>query len=190
MYARQPLKVAELAEALSVREGDWGLNKEVMHENDILELFGGFIVVEPETTTLQLTHQTVQIFLQKRHSDDISPKRLDIATTCLRYLQFDEFEKWEERDIEDWKANYKALGYIARYWGDHVKEVEDSDYVQTAVLTFLASESKRALMLAIQFQRSVGGRRDWTILHIIGYNGLGTICKLVFEAQQAGTANR
>jgi hypothetical protein len=181
MYARQPLKVAELAEVLSVRDGDRGLNKEVMHENDILELCRGFIVVEPESTTLQITHKTGQTFLQEHHFDDISPKRLDIATTCLRYLQFDEFEKWEERDIEDWKANYKALDYIARYWGDHVKEVEGSDYVQTGVLGFLASKRKRTL---------IQKRRGWTIFHIIGYNGLGTICKLVLQAQQAETVNR
>jgi hypothetical protein len=184
MYARRPLRVAELAELLSVREGDRGLNEDMMHEKDILELCRGFIVVERKNRTLQLTHQTAQIFLQRHHLNDIGPKRIDIATTCLRYLQFDEFEKWEERDFDDWEENYKALSYIASHWGDHVKEAEDSDYVRRAVLTFLASESKRNLMLKITHMRA----GSWTILHIIAENGWETIFGLVLDAQQAGTA--
>ena len=168
MYARRPLTVAELAEVLSIREGDRALNTEVMQEKEILELGRGFIVVEPKSTTLQLTHQTGQIFLQKHHSDDISPKRLDIATTCLRYLQFDEFEKGEERTFGHWVGNYTALHYIAFRWVDHVKDVEDSDYVLPAVITFLASERKRNLMLTLRAYPKdfIGG---FTLLQIMDW---------------------
>jgi len=189
MYARRPLKVSELAEVLSVRKGDRGLKTEVMREMDILELCRGFIIVEPETTILQLTHQTGQIFLRNHHSHNIKPKRLDIATTCLSYLQFDPFEKWEEREIRYWRAKYKALPYIASHWGDHIEDVGKFDYVLPAVVTFLASERKRNLMLTLRgmYEHSTGG---WTMLHVIAEIGLGTICKLVLEAQQAGSANR
>jgi len=160
-----------------------------MHEEDILELCCGFIVADPETTILRLTHQTGQIFLQDQHSDDISPKRLDIATTCLRYLQFDKFEKWERwRDLRSWRAKYKALDYMVDHWGYHVKEVEESTSVQTAVLTYLACESKRKMMLEIKFGSLRS--RGWTMLHVIAEFGLGTICKRVLEARQARSANR
>jgi len=85
MYARRPLRVYELSELLSVREGD-RKPKEMemlMNEKEILELCCGLVVVQSESEILQFTHQTAQKFLQDQHSNDIRPKRLDIAVTCL-----------------------------------------------------------------------------------------------------------
>jgi hypothetical protein len=79
---------------------------------------------------------------------DISPKRFDIAATCLHYLQSDEFGKDYRYTFGSW-TRYQALHYIINHWGDHVKDAEDSEYVQTSVVAFLASASKRSWMQRI-----------------------------------------
>lgn len=147
LYAQRPLRVAELVEVLSVREEDTGLNRDMMCEKDILELCCGF-VIQSKKSILEFTHQTAQIFLEKHHMKDISPKRFDIAATCLHYLQSDEFGKDYRYTFGSW-TRYQALHYIINHWGDHVKDAEDSEYVQTSVVAFLASAGKRSWMQRI-----------------------------------------
>jgi len=184
MYAQRPLSVEELAEVLSVRDGDWGLREEMMDEKDILELCHGFVVVQSDTTFLQFTHQQ---FLQDQHLNDIGSKRVDIATACLSYLQFDDFNEWRRPlDWGPWLLKYRALAYIPSYWGHHVREAEDSAQVQVAAVNFLLSERKRNFMTVFTQVHEV----QPTLFHVIAANDLGIICRLFLEAKSGGMVIR
>ena len=75
-----------------------------------------------------------------------------------------------------------GLAYAADFWGEHSKEVEDDEDIQKAMLSFLASETRRERILTKQLARrnisefSISGA---TVLHVLAFNGLVKITKFV-----------
>ena len=132
---------------------------------------------------VRFTHPTVFDFLEKRHQQYIHPIGY-MALTSLTYLSFDVFRSGKSPNIQELRKRmdtYKALRYVAQYWGTFVRLSENWHPVQMMTLSFLASTPKREAMNQVMDYVRMGRMFDSGrgILHIIAENGLAVICNLV-----------
>jgi hypothetical protein len=187
VYAKRPLHIDELQEAVAIEEGDRGLDQEdLTPAQTIVEVCGSFIVYDKDSGVVELAHETVKEFLLSHHSCQLSPEVV-IAKMCLNYLLFDVFN-FPCPDIEALLARFRKFSlsrYATQFWGIHTRgEAENFPHIQHAVLSLLASENKNSMLQMESYADSpwgditfIGGQ---TLLHLIAAKGLGTMCRLVF----------
>src|SRR5277367_3971513 len=76
---------------------------------------------------------------------------------------------------------YGFSGYAARFWADHVRDVEDDllygGLESLSYFSFLASATKRDAMLKLN------DRSTSTILHFAAEKGLAQFCRLSLDAK-------
>lgn len=186
-YAARPLRMTELREALSVREGDRELNEQFMlHPSAILQVCQSLVTYEERNDVVRFTHYSVQEFLAgcKLLSHDVAAK------ACLASLEFDMLEKGSYSQIplllhQDGPVTF--LRYALEFWGFHAKAAGESPDVQKAVLKILGSENKRKWILQFEMQLyAIGGvphkvNEDLSLLQVIAKNGLATTCRIVLD---------
>ena len=119
-HAERPLKADELSHALSVEIGSPNLNTEnIPSIGTVLACCQGLIVVEKETSTVRLTHFTLQEYL-RAHPDIFCAAHSAIAETCLSYLNSQQVKAISpslSRNLQD----TPFLKYSSVYWGVHAK---------------------------------------------------------------------
>lgn len=200
--AARPLQMEEVREFLAIRKGDKDLSRRYCPKpDDILEACESLIMQEKPGGTVVFTHYTVQEFLRNDCED--LPAITYLPIVCLTYLTFDEFEEWdledstkrsdfsgrskdsEKRRLDEWKAKYHSLEYVARFWDLHARDAEDSPEVRELVFDFLQSEKKRMVMLGVRCLDSMefgySAPKGMTVLHFIAESGLTQICRLALE---------
>lgn len=188
-YAKRPLEMNELLEALVVEDNDDDLMREYMlRPDDVIECCKSLVVYESSSGLIRFTHYTVQEFLAR-----IQPKLLQpvyLAKTCLCYLAFKVFDRhdfwWHWRD--NW-SKYRFLRYAATYWSDHTAgEAERSPEIHRALERVFASKERVVRILDVKASGYGGplgppypGRSRDTFLHIVAKSGLETICRLAIQ---------
>jgi hypothetical protein len=129
-YAKRPLKINELREAIAIREGDTFLEEDdLMQADEIIEVCGSLIDYDAASGNMTFSHEMVQEFLKSRYSDGLLP-RADLCKVCLTYMSFEVFKQGPCTDEASYKARLEkhSFGkYVAQYWGKHVKEVEEEN---------------------------------------------------------------
>jgi hypothetical protein len=137
----------ELCASLLITEGDCEFQEEyVPAPRGLVESCQGLVILESTSRLVKFTHFTVQEFLNS--SDSLTLSRADIAKIYITCLGFYELVGGDSSHIkallgETFEKN-KFSRYAARNWADHIRgTAEESPDVQQAIVSLLASDSKR-----------------------------------------------
>lgn len=189
-YAREPLSMGALCEALVVEEGDTDLQRTYMLKpHDIVECCKSLVTHETSSGLVRFTHYTVQEFMGTIESRLLS--HADLASTCLNYLAFDVFNVPcpDDNSYESRVKQYVFGPYAGNYWGFYaVGEPENSSAIQKALVRALGVQGKRDT--AMQFLESkwiseisiFKATQGQTFLHMIARAGLSTICRKILSS--------
>jgi len=184
-HAKEPLTEKGLLEAVGAGSTD-----------DILDHCRSLIVLS-KSGYLQFSHTTtVTEFLDNPENFKSLGvtlfNTLDLAKRCLLYLDSSKFESIEVGYVPNkWtpiSSLYGFGGYAARYWADHVRDVENDIPMrggeELSYFKFLASKTKRNSMFELNHLT-----RTRTILHFAAERGLSKLCSLCLEAKARYVGN-
>jgi hypothetical protein len=120
-HAKRPLHISELIDALAVRRELTKLDAKYRPSlHMILECCQGLVIMDAKSHFMRPAHYTIQEYLTS-HAGTIFPRAAaEMASTCLRYLMFEDFADgpWKDKDeIESRMSSYPFLWYAASTWG-------------------------------------------------------------------------
>ncbi|KAJ6555662.1 hypothetical protein DFH09DRAFT_1037923 [Mycena vulgaris] len=91
-YAKRPLLVGELQEALATGPEDTALDPDNLLDMDIvLSVCAGLVVVDETASTVRLIHYTAQDYLDTFQTHQFLNARTEIVSRCLAYFAFEKF---------------------------------------------------------------------------------------------------
>jgi len=143
-HAECPLKASELCHALSVEIGSPNLDYyNVPSIGLLLACCQGLITIDKETSTVRLTHYTLQEYF-RAHPELFGLAHSTMAETCLSYLNSDQVKALSARpDIGPGNSDLQStpfLKYSSLYWGMHAKK-ELSDCSKLLALSLFGDYS-------------------------------------------------
>lgn len=119
-YAQHLLSTGELCHAVAVEPGDCRLDPEKIPDIDkIVSVCAGLVVVDNESHSVRLDHQSTLEYLQSIRESWMPGARAQIASVCLAYMSFDTFASGACRSAEDLAtrvAQNPFYPYAARNW--------------------------------------------------------------------------
>lgn len=128
-YAQRPLITGELCHALAVKPGDEDLDKDNVPDiEDIILVCAGLVAVDEESNIIRLVHYTTQEYFEGIREKWNPGAQLEITSTCLTYLSFSPLSSGSSSSDEEFKRRleqYVLLDYAARYWGLHIRTVQE-----------------------------------------------------------------
>jgi hypothetical protein len=118
VFAERPLSLDELIHAVGVNEADTAFHRDrLWTEQDITLACAWIVLVNPDSRTVRLTHNTAMKHL--RSSKILKDSQSSLATTCLVYICFEDFSAalrtQEERN--DRLKKHPFLRYAVDHWG-------------------------------------------------------------------------
>jgi hypothetical protein len=120
--------VDEVCHALSVEHGKDELDCDNIPDiDDVITVCAGLVTVDVESNIVRLVHYTTQEYFDRIRDSWNLTARQQIASICLTYLSFRNFNngsRSSDADLEARLAQYPFFDYAARHWGDHAKSVE------------------------------------------------------------------
>jgi hypothetical protein len=123
--AERPLTTLELRHALAVEVGESEFDEENLPEiENMISMCAGLVIVDDESDIIRLIHYTTQEYSKRTQISWFLHAQRDIATICLTYLSFDEFETGFCPTDEEFEARLRSnalYDYAARNWGYHVR---------------------------------------------------------------------
>jgi len=131
-HSERPLKVDELRHALGVELGSADLDGDnVPSIGTLLGCCQGLVSVDKGASTVQLTHFTLQEYIQTR-AEISGTAHSTMAETCLSYLNSRQVKALPISPSPDLLVT-PFLEYSSLYWGMHAKR-ELSDYAKQLAL--------------------------------------------------------
>ena len=192
-HAHRPLKIRELQHALAVESGDSHLDEDGIPDIGLILTVCAGIVTIREDYAVGVVHYTTAEYLERRSAEHFPDAPIDIAKTCLTYLMFDEFASplqssdatyldYETFFLLLWDRfeKYPFLGYVSKYWLDHVRGISVVD-IQGLALQFLKQGAK--ILSCMQAMRR--GYQNPAIISTLAFAaelGLYKISKALLEA--------
>ena len=199
-YARRPLQIAELREALSVEPGDTKLDRSGYHEvGSLLNVCCGLVSIDRQDNVIRLVHYSLQEYLDSHWRIDCPGSEGGIAQNCLIYLTLNDFlpDAIEGPSLSNrnhassltqsqWRGRHKFFSYVASYWGEHVKgQIE----IELEPLILRLFEKKVHLLYGLQEYNKLMYRAvaydTWpdqpSPLHLTAYWGLSHIAKVLID---------
>jgi hypothetical protein len=194
-HARQPLRMAELLDALMVVDDvkelrqDWKVNPDF-----VVQECKSLIAYDKESGIVRFAHYTIQEFLGQEKYRQKFLSSTDLANVCLAYLRLDIFNKPcpDQDSLQAHLNEYQFLGYASQFWGDHTRgDAEQSPTIQHAIFETFKSESKLKLLIQINTFIDVKlgqcfinpSTTKVEIVHVLASNGLATLLKLLLEQE-------
>jgi hypothetical protein len=109
-YAKRPIHMRELREALTVEKGERCHEEEDLPNPDkLIDVCEGLVAYDERSGIVRFAHYTVQEFLREPSTIGRLCRIVDIATSCLTYMMHDVFNRdWTSRD--DWLMFKGAFG--------------------------------------------------------------------------------
>ncbi len=170
--AKRALSQDELKEALAIEPGMTELdddNENKIHRDDGFAADCGDLVYVANGQ-YHLLHSSLKDYLIKMlpMSGSNPPAEYIImqkdaarilAETCLTYPNFDSFRIGPVDSVQDLTKMFEEhpfLRYAASYWGRHVVEAKNSDFLELAK-TFLSSDGARELSMQVFMQQQGAG---------------------------------
>ncbi|KAK0726051.1 ankyrin repeat-containing domain protein [Lasiosphaeris hirsuta] len=189
IYAKRPLTRVEVQHALAVEPGDTAPDEEGMSEEDIvISICAGLVTVDRESSVVRLVHYTAQEYFETAFADRLSQFQTDVAATCVTYLSFSSVMDARSGGLESHLKQYALLPYVARYWADHVREVEAEATLKESALGFLTDDAKRVSWYRVSyrikhgFEINASSLAKYTALHAASRLGLsGTVTSLLLR---------
>jgi ankyrin repeat protein len=131
LYTNRKLSSSELCQAISVNLGDDDLDEEsIPSEEEVLKCCSSLIRLSP--SGFELAHFTVREFLihiDPKQTPELAPffmdranSRLELANTCLTYLNFKPFRKGKADNAEEWHRmhqKYTLKLHAVELWKDY-----------------------------------------------------------------------
>jgi len=119
--AKRPLATSELQHALAVEVSAPEIDEEnVPQIEDIISVCAGLVTVDEESSIIRLVHYTTQEYFDRTRDIWFPKAETDIATICLTYLSFKEFESrtcQNDHEFEQRLQLHKLYGYASQNWG-------------------------------------------------------------------------
>jgi len=133
-HSERPLRIDELCCALAVGIEATDLDhKNIQPQDKVLGACLGLAIVDTETSTVRLTHYTLQEYLSRPGIMPGTHKTL--GQTCLAYLNYDQVKGLPANNLSK-LADMPFLEYSSLHWGDHAK-MELSDHGRSLALELL-----------------------------------------------------
>lgn len=150
LYAKRPLTIDEIREAIAIRDGSRDLPEQLNDKQTIVECCQG-LTDTVDYDVMTFVHETVRDFLRERYGNELQKASIDVVKFCITYLGFDVFNEVcaNEIDIKKRVAKYKFGLYTARYWGNHLRDVGKEIDIINLVLEKFQSAGKRRSMLQL-----------------------------------------
>ena len=139
-YARRPLTASMLQHALAIRPQDIDFDEDALiHEETLLDVCAGLVVIDPQSTVILFVHYTTQEYFLKTRKLLFPDSPLNVTTTCLTFLLFEETTK----------VNMPRLyTFIADNWGYHARESPETEALVDKIVAFVHDEQR--LRLCVQ----------------------------------------
>ncbi|KAL2061186.1 hypothetical protein VTL71DRAFT_7459 [Oculimacula yallundae] len=188
-HAKRNLTLLELQQALATNDGDTGHDPEaIIHEDTIINATNGLIRIErllsddqDVDVIVRFDHLTRREYFDSSWQLWFSSGQVDIANTCLTFMNFEEFAKRFPSE-ELFKAREKDLPFISyavQFWGDHVRDIglKSTEIVEKAV-TYLKDPSRVRAYIQAAWAANTRHKDKWDVrssihpLHICGWFGL------------------
>ncbi|KAF2727038.1 hypothetical protein EJ04DRAFT_529760, partial [Polyplosphaeria fusca] len=192
-YAQRPLTTAELCCALAVEHEEEELDLENIPDvEDLVLVCAGLVVVDEESGVIRLVHFTTQEYLERIRKTWNPGAQLDIASTCLTYLSFDDFKNGScstDAELEGRLQQNVFLDYAARYWGLHALPVEDDVYaLACSFLLHKGSVSCATQAMSMRTYKYNGYSEAFPhnriFIHITAQFGLAGLLKRIIESTE------
>ncbi|KAK0761775.1 hypothetical protein N5P37_004574 [Trichoderma harzianum] len=185
--AKRPLKLDELAEAVTIGRGQQELRKTgVVHGKPLIDICGPVVYVNETTKEVTLCHFSLKEFLIKdRFTEAISNPshskllsyRVDLqkvheklARNCLIYLSFEIFKTpyVDEDDLNRCRQENHFLDYAAYHVGDHCRELSIcSDSLVAYLDCFFLPEPQLSSIQSSELTSRVNGYRALTTVSVL-----------------------
>ncbi|KAJ4859583.1 ankyrin repeats (many copies) domain-containing protein [Trichoderma breve] len=180
-FAKRPMRVDELQQALGVEPGESSFDKRNMPDIELMvSVCAGLVTIDNGSNIIRLVHYTTQEYFQRSYEEWLPGPQSVITVTCVTYLSYEVFE-FTTDDNRDYIAAllepYAFYDYARLYWGDHARE---NSVPIKAVMEFLknAAKIKSYCRLLEEFSWIRDNRVPWglekqiTGLHLATWFGL------------------
>ncbi|KAF2190053.1 hypothetical protein K469DRAFT_560631, partial [Zopfia rhizophila CBS 207.26] len=153
--AKKPLTAPELQHALTVEPGDSELGEDNLPQiEDVVSVCAGLVTVDEESNTIRLVHYTTQEYFERTQKRWFPNAGTNIATICVTYLSFHEFESGfcqNDEEFEERLRSNRLYDYASRNWGHHAREASTSNPDVTSFLERKAQvEASSQALLAVK----------------------------------------
>ncbi|KAL7958575.1 hypothetical protein V8C34DRAFT_323970 [Trichoderma compactum] len=185
--AKRPLRLDELAEAVTIRPGQQELRKTgVVHGRRLTDICGPLVYVNETTKEVTLCHFSLKEFLTKdrfteaindpSHSRlysyrvDIQQAHEQLAISCLIYLSFETFKKpyVDGDDLNRRRQQNSFLDYAAYHVGEHCRELSScSDSLVAYLDSFFLPEPQLSSIQSPKLAGRVNGYRALTTVTVL-----------------------
>lgn len=90
---KRPITTSELGSALAVEVEEQQIDEgNLCRVEDMVSVCAGLVTVDEESSIIRLDHYTTQEYFKRTQEKWFPNIETDIATICVTYLSFDEFE--------------------------------------------------------------------------------------------------
>ncbi|KAF3921062.1 Ankyrin-3 [Arthrobotrys entomopaga] len=199
-HAKRLFSVEELCYGLAVEPETTFLDDENLPAPKLLvNVCGGLVVIDRDTSTIRLAHLTVQEYFKEMSPRIFGGIEVSIAESCVTYLSYDVFRAGPCQDDETLELRLQEhpfLRYSAKYWGNHVRGEVENELLEP-VTTFLRDRSKAACATQVEFlpHRYFHGcyniyYKDLTPLHMASNWGLTTVLQHLLQSEDTRDINK
>ncbi|KAJ7443730.1 ankyrin repeat-containing domain protein [Mycena latifolia] len=138
-YAKRPLSVAELCEALAIEPDATTLDVDnLLDINIVLLVCAGLIIVDEAMSVVRLIHFTTQGYFDSIQPVQFANAHMMIASQCLAYLSFHEFSQLDEAYMLDKGVEAHPLVGYSQHLLLHAAEANRQLDLQKGLTFFLA----------------------------------------------------
>lgn len=200
--ATRPLGVEELRHALAVQPGDCTLDTGAFTETEIIlsttvGLLSTFEVDDSKSsafpTEVKFVHNTLQEYLEVNHERLFPTTERDMASICLTYLSFINYETDSPEVLDEQFEEFKFSTYAGYNWNYHLRGVQLE--LMEQILPFIEDKSK-TYALVRRFPPDVRAWRpflflaeSWTPALFAMIWNLADVLVLLTTGQSIGTTN-
>ena len=133
-YALRPLTVSELQQALAIKPQDHTFDEDALiHEETMASVCVGLVVIDQESGVIHFVHYTTLEYFTSTRSILFPNSPLNVVSTCLTFLLFDETTK---------ELMPKLYNYVADNWGHHARENPENPELVEKIVTFLQDQDR------------------------------------------------
>ncbi|KAB5542460.1 hypothetical protein GE09DRAFT_1225395 [Coniochaeta sp. 2T2.1] len=136
--ATRPLSPPELQHALAVEVGDSELDEDnILGLERMVSICAGLVTIDGESQVIRLVHYTTQEFFQERWGEWFPTAHDDLATVCITYLSFKDFDWGRCKTYEEYTQRlrlYPLFLYAISSLGQHFHQA--SSPVKQQVIDF------------------------------------------------------
>ncbi|KAL8921174.1 MAG: hypothetical protein Q9172_004170 [Xanthocarpia lactea] len=154
VFAVVPLEIVQLQHAIASMslDGQTDIGDEDLTEpGTLLDVCGGIVVVDKESTIVRLVHYTTQEYFDRHPLRLLPVAQGRITKSCITYLLLAPFNCGDSSSyfvLRDWHRRYPFVYYAALHWGKHARGVPEDD-CRAQILELVSKENIRAITVYV-----------------------------------------